>query len=368
MIIFFLYFILLYALVMGSLLALWEIEEGDYSGAIPPVSVIVPFRNEANILYDTLEDFKNLSVEEIIFCNDHSDDNSKDIVRGYIDKYGIKNWKLIDNRSEGKKAAITTAVNISSHNIIFTTDADCTVTDKGIIYLLSEFRDREIQMVCGPVSVNPGKSFLSKYQLAEWASITLVTNYFFKISKPLMCSAANMAYRKSAFRGVDGYKNNENVSSGDDEYLLKKIAKTYGPKSILYINHPHALVTTFPTPDLPLYLSQRARWAGKWKAHKDLSHTVTAIFFFLLAIIQLSSMMLLESRLEYILSFIIFWLVKIGVDFLVLGHVMKTYHRKISFRKMISISVFHPLSVIVIGVFSIFVKNTWKGRVVVTKA
>lgn len=369
MIIFFLGFILLYALVMGGLLTKWKIERDDYSGHIPYVSLIVPFRNEASILYKTLGALKDLSVQEIILCNDHSEDNSCNIIRGYIHKNGLNHWKLIDNRGVGKKAAITTAVGICRNEIIYTTDADCTVSDKGIFHMVNKFRDSEIHMVCGPVSVNDGKSFLEKYQLAEWASISLVTNYFFKISQPLMCSAANMAYRKSTFFRVEGYKNNENVSSGDDEYLLKKIVKTYGPKSTLYINNPEALVTTIPTTDLPLYLSQRARWAGKWKAHKEVSHAGTAILFFLLSVIQLSSIMLLLSNvLAYNLFFLVFWLVKVGVDFLVLGHVMKTYHRNISFKEMIIVSVFHPLSVMVIGVFSIFVKNTWKGRVVLTKA
>ena len=368
MIIFFSGFILLYALVMGVLLTKWKVDSMDYLGPVPYASLIMPFRNEADILHHTLESLRDLSIEEIIFCNDQSEDNSREIIQAYINKYDLEHWKLIDNNGIGKKAAVTTAVGISSHDLIFTTDADCTVTNEGVVHMLRSFINHEIQMVCGPVSVNVGKSFLEKYQLAEWASISLVTNYFFKINKPLMCSAANMAYRKSAFLGVGGYKHNENISSGDDEYLLKKITSKFGAKSIFYTNHPVALVTTIPTTDLAIYLSQRARWAGKWKAHKQLSHAGTALLFFLFAVIQISSVLLLGHKLEYNLFFFVFWMAKSGVDFLVLGHVIKTYHRNISFIEMIGVSVYHPLSVIVIGVFSIFVKNTWKGRVVLTKA
>jgi len=352
---------------MACLLNKWKITQYTRPVEVPDFSLIIPFRNEADNLPRTLEALKDLSAGEIILCNDHSEDNSYDIIQIYIIKNQLAHWKLIDSNGIGKKAAVTTAVRMSSYKFIFTTDADCTITDEGMVHMLSAFRDKDVQMVCGPVSVTSGDSFLEKYQEAEWASISLVTNYFFKISKPLMCSAANMVYRKSAFLGVDGYINNENVSSGDDEYLLKKIVSHYGPNSVFYSNHPVALVTTIPTGDFSRYLSQRARWAGKWKAHKELSHAGTALLFFLIALIQISSVLLLGENFMLNLLFFGFWMVKIAVDYLVLGHVMKTYQRNISLLGMIGNSVFHPLSVTLIGVFSIFVKITWKGRVVLTK-
>jgi len=368
MIIVFLGFILIYVSVMVVLLTQWKTKQNNLQEKLPLFSLIIPFRNEAHILPYTLEALAGLEKGEIIFCNDHSEDDSSSIVSNYIRKNNIKHWKLIDNSGIGKKAAITTAVNFSSHDLIFTTDIDCTLTADGISSILKIFQNEKIQMVCGPVYVTSGESFLEKYQQAEWASIALVTNYFFEIGRPLMCSAANMAYRKSAFFGVDGYKSNENVSSGDDEFLLKKIVSKYGTHSVFYCNDPVALATTIPTDGLMTYLSQRARWAGKWKAHKELSHAGTAILFFLLASIQISSVLLLGTKFENNLMFFVFWAIKISVDFLVLGHVVKTYHRKISYMRMIGNSVFHPLSVILIGIFSIFVKNTWKGRVVLTKA
>ena len=36
-----------------------------------------------------------------------------------------------------------------------------------------------------------------------------------------------MAYKKAAFLEVEGYRGNEEIPSGDDEFLLQKIAKRY---------------------------------------------------------------------------------------------------------------------------------------------
>ena len=368
MIVFFLSFILFYSLVMMGLLSKWKIGPDTEKVAIPDFTLIVPFRNEEENFVKTLDTLRNLKVAEIIFCDDHSEDRSAEIVAHYIRQFDLPHWKLITNSGLGKKAAITSAVIWSRHDIIMTTDADCFLTNKGINHLVSFFRHPSIQMVCGPVTVMPGDSFLEKYQVAEWASISLVTNYFFKIKKPLMCSAANMAYRKDAFLSVDGYRHNEFVSSGDDEYLLKKIAKHFGPASIMYTCHPDAVVKTIATADFKTYISQRARWAGKWKAHRQAEHAGTALLFFVIALIQVSSVGLLGGSLINIVCFFVFWIAKIAVDQLVLGKVMEVYHKKQSILTMVSNSVFHPLSVILIGIFSIFVKNTWKGRVVLTKA
>jgi len=368
MILFFLGFILFYSLVMIGLLSKWEYQPANNTGPAPLFSLIIPFRNEEMNLQKTLDSFKELSGAEIIFCNDHSGDNSVYIIESYIRQYNLDHWKLITNSGQGKKAAITTAVGYSRNDIIITTDADCFMTNRGLVHLLSYFKNRNIQMVCGPVNVTEGDSFLEKYQIAEWASISLVTNFFFQISKPLMCSAANMAYRKDAFLAVEGYRHNESISSGDDEYLLKKISGHFTPDSIRYTVHPEAVVKTIPTGDLEAYISQRARWAGKWKAHRQFEHAGTALLFFIIALIQIGTVLLLDGSFEHSLLFFVFWGAKIGVDHLVLGKVIKVYHQEQSIISMVINSVFHPLSVILIGIFSIFVKNTWKGRVVLTKA
>lgn len=364
----FLIFAVIYILLLALLYSQWKISAPLPNKFYEPVSLIIPFRNEEVNLPRILDSIRHASPDEVIFCNDHSDDDSVKVVQGYIIDHDLGHWKLIDSRGIGKKAALTTAVHYSYHDIILTTDADCIVPANWVKHIIAGFNDPQVNMVCGGVSVTEGHTLIEIFQKAEWASIALVTQFFFKIYKPLTCSAANMAYRKSAFMNVGGYKENEDVSSGDDEFLLKKISSTFGPKSVVFLNNPEIQVKTFPTPNLSSYITQRARWAGKWKAHKEWSHASTALFFFAIAILQLSSFTLLLGSREDLLCFFIFWIAKSGAEYLVLGKVLQNYHKKISIFPMIMVSILQPISVIVIGIFSNFVKNSWKGRLVLTKA
>jgi len=59
-----------------------------------------------------------------------------------------------------------------------------------------------------------------------------------------MSSAANLAYRKAAFLTVKGYQGNFEYSSGDGDFLLKKIVNEFGAESCRYMHHHTALVYT----------------------------------------------------------------------------------------------------------------------------
>jgi len=73
----------------------------------------------------------------------------------------------------------------------------------------------------------------------------LVTNYVFtKIKIVDVCSAANIAYRKSAFERSMDTKESWNQPSGDDEFLLRKLRKKYPKGSCVYVIQAGALVYT----------------------------------------------------------------------------------------------------------------------------
>lgn len=363
----FLFYGILYMLMLSVLCSQWQTVTDIPRKAVGSTSMVIPFRNEGKNLPRIFDSIKSASADEVIFCNDHSEDNSVSLIQDYKLRNRLVSWKIINNEGEGKKAAITTAVKCSSNQYVFTTDADCIVPPYWVKLVMAAFEDPKVNMVCGGVSVTEGMSLLEIFQKAEWASIVLVSQFFFKIKRPLMCSAANMAYRRSVFLEIGGYKDNDKISSGDDEFLLKKIYVTYGSNSVVYLNNPATVVNTFPTQDLTKYIAQRARWAGKWKAHKEWYHAGTAIFFLILAVLQLATFLLLFGDWKDIVVFFAFWVSKGVTDYLIINKVLKDYNKEISGLYLIFTSVLHPLSVIAIVVSSIFVKNYWKGRPVITK-
>ncbi|UOQ76719.1 hypothetical protein MUN84_19715 [Hymenobacter sp. 5516J-16] len=82
-----------------------------------------------------------------------------------------------------------------------------------------------------------------------------------------MCNGANLAYRRADFFAVDGFRGNEAVPSGDDEFLLHKLHAAF-PGSIRFLRQEGAMVQTAAQPTVRLLLRQRVRWASKWRHYQ----------------------------------------------------------------------------------------------------
>lgn len=177
-----------------------------------------------------------------------------------------------------------------------------------------------------------------------------------------MCSGANLSYRKSAFLEAMGYEGNRDFSSGDDEFLLKKIVKTFGAESCIYLPFAENLVQTKPEPSWKALINQRVRWAGKWKAHRSFSHAVSAVFSFLVQFVWLGSIGLLTLGSLGILIFGLVWTSKILGEKRSLGKVLRSLG--IKYRKTDSVltSFIHPIYVLAVGFGAVVGNFTWKGR------
>ena len=60
-----------------------------------------------------------------------------------------------------------------------------------------------------------------------------------------MCNGANLAYSKSVFNEVNGFKDVDAIASGDDMLLMQKIKQHY-PGSIGYLFSSQVTVATQP--------------------------------------------------------------------------------------------------------------------------
>src|SRR5690606_29045152 len=233
---------------------------------VPPkdltMALLVPYRNEARNLPDLLHNLERVipNTMEVVFINDESGDNSSAFILAFLQKNNLPHWKLLENSGVGKKSAITTGVCYTEADIILTTDADCTLPDHWPQLISKAFHHDHVQMFAGPVMTESGKGFFSQFQQIEWASNLLMIKYFSSVGNPLMCSGANMAYRKSAFKAVGGYEENINHLSGDDVFLLMKITKKFGPTSFQFTNRKQILVKTKYLSNVSSFIQQRVRW------------------------------------------------------------------------------------------------------------
>ncbi len=368
---FYLLFACFYFLTLLGLKSYWERQAQNYSELRTEnlsASLLIPFRNEAENLPSLIFQLKKLSYPnlEILLINDLSEDNSFEILlEAFREDHRVQ---VIPSIGEGKKAALRTGVNLAEGELILTSDADCVFPENWVEQIRAAFSSPQTQLVAGPVQVLGRNNFLNEFQKLDWASIALITHYSFEVQNPLMCSAANLAFRKSAFLAVDGYVGNENYLSGDDEFLLKKIQSQFGSGSCVYLKNPESLVLTHAEDCWGKLLNQRARWASKWDKHQSFSHSIAGLIPFLIQLVWLSSVILLVEGLMGILLFLGIWTIKFFTEWMTLGKVLSSFKLPISKRGILFTTFAHPLYVLLVGMKSLTGKGYWKGRKIVKKS
>lgn len=338
-------------------------KENFVSNGYVPVSIIVPFRNEEANLAHCLESIclNQYAEFEVICVDDHSSDASREKVVMMQEKFPQVQLRLLSNLGEGKKAAISHAVDMSIYDVILTTDSDCEVPSDWIMMMVERL-GKHTQLVAGPVMSVKGEGYFKGFQQIDWASIGLVTRAAIYHNRPLMCSAANMLYRKAAFISVGGYSGNEQVLSGDDEFLLKKIAQNFGPSAIAYQAHVGALVYTEAMKTWRDLIQQRVRWASKWRQHGFSFHSWTAVVpaLFQFTFLGLFFLPVLSPKLWWLASLLL--ILKLLVERFVLGAVLQSYGIFQPFRVWLLTSLIHPVYVVIVSIQTFYRKIEWKGR------
>ena len=336
------------------------IQTPGFSGKI---SLVIPFRNEQPNLPHLAQQVKKLCRKEveIFLVDDQSEDGSFESLSEML--HGLSHVRVIQSPGLGKKASLTYGISMATAELIVTSDADCDFPENWLHYLTAPLVSPEVQLVAGPVvsKVN-GSSFLRRFQQLEWLSILLMTQFSFLRKQPLMCSGANLAFKKAAFLAVGGYSGNEHVLSGDDEFLLKKISSAFGGGACIYLPSKEVLVQTSPQFNWIDLFRQRIRWAGKWKVHRSFSHGLIAVFAFLIQMIWLGSFFLFPLTWNGLSLLLFCWVIKIMAEKISLGKVASTLGFKPALNVFFLTGLVHPIYVIGVGIGTVFFKVKWKGR------
>jgi cellulose synthase/poly-beta-1,6-N-acetylglucosamine synthase-like glycosyltransferase len=331
-----------------------------------PVSVIVAARNEAGSISHTIEDLLaqdyDKTLLEIIFIDDHSTDNTVEIITGYKD---IKLIILNEDKALNsyKKKAIQTAISGATGKLIVTTDADCRMGPNWLKTIVSYYEEHDYKMISSPVVYFKEQSFFERAQALEFLYLIGLGASTIGNGKPSTCNGANLAYERDAFYEVGGFKGIDDLASGDDELLLHKMAAKYG-KKIGFLRNYDAMVYTFAKPNMSEFIQQRKRWASKSTRYKNKSIIVLGVFVWLF---NLSILANVVAGLFVGLFFkvaLVQLLIKIVFEFLFLWDVTRFAKRRELLALMPALSLMHIIYIIFIGVAGNSGKYNWKGRMV----
>lgn len=333
------------------------------------VTVIIPFRNESENILHSLKSIEaqNYPREkyEVLFVNDFSQDDSLQKISDYKKSDNIKILSVPSDYSMNahKKRAIRFGIQNAKGKIILTTDADCNHNVDWLKSLLSCMKD-DVGFVSGPVEFYSNESFFSKLQKIEFAGLVITGAGLIGSGKPIICNAANIAYRKNAFDKVNGFNDQMNLSSGDDELLMQKIWKETDYKVKFCINKK-AIVETDPNRTVKQFYQQRKRWASKGLFYADKFLIVKLILIYLFYVGLLVQLVLgIFFSIYFVFSFIISFFLKALVEFLVLKKGSSVLFDKFFLIPFPIAEIIHLPYIIIAGISGAFGNFKWKNRTV----
>jgi cellulose synthase/poly-beta-1,6-N-acetylglucosamine synthase-like glycosyltransferase len=298
---------------------------------------------------------------EILLLNDHSEDGSMAVAEETLKLSAFSKCTFIHPALAGKKAAITEGVKHAMGKIIVTIDADCRVGPEWLASIDRNFSHDAVKMVFGAVKIEPTKTIFQSMQAIEFASLIGTGAATMAYGIPTMSNGANLAFRKLAFEEVDGYEGNLEIASGDDEFLMRKIAAKY-QDGIRFNNDQQGIVVTNPQSSVGDFFYQRIRWAGKWSAHTDVKTKLLAVFIFIFhaAILVTPVIATFNDNVWVAVGFIL--LVKAYLEYRFLRIVNFWLNVSWSWPAFILLQATYSFYAVSVGIATLFVKPVWKGR------
>lgn len=335
------------------------------------VAIIVPIRNEEKSIALLLQDLCNQtypqSLVTIYLADDSSTDRTPEILtkwkQDFPSVFKSVQLKKEFNTWKGKKKWIASALADASETFVLTTDADCRIPETWVQTMVDNYLATGASFVSGPVRMLGTPTFWNGMQALEFSSLVGSGASAIGIHYPLMCNGANVGYSRDAYLTVHGFVGNSDVASGDDEFLMHKMASEISRKAVVFCKDTAALVSTEPASNWSVFYQQRKRWAGKWGNYKLRYVQGIALWIF---IFHLSLIIALFLAMFLIMSWkwlIFLWLVKALTDYFYLKSVAGFLSIDFKNSTFIYAVVLYPFYAVAFGILSRFGSYTWKERI-----
>jgi len=331
------------------------------------ISIIIPFRNEEENILINLKSIESqrypIEKYEVIYVDDFSEDRSFEILSNNITKDNIRILSVPKDYSTNahKKRAIRYGIENAKGDIIVTTDADCIYEDEWLHYLMLSF-DPVTGFVSGPVEFISDGNLFSEFQKLEFAGLVLTGAGLIGSNHPTICNAANIAYRKNVFIDVGGFKDNMNLSSGDDELLMQKVSKDTDFR-VKFCIDKKAIVKTSANKTIENFIQQRKRWASKglFYADKSLVLKLMLIYTFYFGLI-LQLILGLTTHISFLFPFIMSLLLKFAFEFMILHKGKDKLFSDLNLKYFFPTELIQIPYIIYAGLVGTFGNYFWKSR------
>lgn len=231
------------------------------SSDLPSLSVVICAKNEEANLQRFLPEVLNQDYPnfEVIVVNDCSQDDTEMLLSQFKTQYSNLYYTSIPFDkifTHGKKLPLSVGIKAAKNEHLVFTDADCRPMDnQWLRRIASGFSDgKEIVLAHGAYEKKSG--FLN--MLIRYDAFLIATQYFgYALAKvPYMGVGRNLAYKKSLYTKVGGFKNHQSILSGDDDLFVSEVATS---KNVSVVKSPEARTISIPVDRWSYFVNQKQR-------------------------------------------------------------------------------------------------------------
>ncbi len=289
---------LFYLLYYHLRLMRYKVEPVTAQPVMPPVSVIISARNEAENLarFLPLVLAQHYHQFEVVVVNDCSFDASYLLLQQL--QATSPHLKVVTVTEHprfktGKKFALTMGIKAAAHEHLLFTDADCEpASAQWLMGMASCFAENEqAQIILGYSPYTKTKGFINAFTRFE--TIKTGMNYLSAAlaGNPYMGIGRNLAYTKTLFFSNKGFAAHMHLMAGDDDLFVNHHASANN--TVIQI-HPDAFTFSETKTSLAAYFRQKKRHMGVGKYYRS-SHrrllsadAISGFLFYLTLILGLA--------------------------------------------------------------------------------
>jgi len=357
----FIIFSMLYTLViLLVIIGLLRIREGK-SQAQPSISIVIAAKNEEQRIFPLLESLAKSDYPkdkyEVIIVDDASTDHTYRVASVFAGDR--PNWKVLkmdqaSDRYHAKKMALTKAIEQSSGELIFVTDADCRVPAKWLKTMAAHFTD-DTNMVLGYSPLERKSGWLGTLLDFDNLFSAIVVAAPAMLGFPISSVGRNMAFRRSAYDSIGGYASLTKFRSGDDIHLTERIRDHCKGKITFCADSESFVHTKSPDTGREIFYQQIR------KNSKIMDKSIKSASF---------SVFLFTSLILYIFlplinpAWLTVWLIALGIKFSIEFIALLLSVRIFQSPKLIPwlpvMQIFYPFYVTILGVAGWLHLYKWK--------
>lgn len=187
----------------------------------PSLTVAIPAYNEEDTISDTIQsalDAEYPGERSIIVVNDGSQDNTSKEIEKYLADEEVN---LIDQKNQGKGAALNTALDESETDLFACLDADSYLKNESLKNIVSELDEDQAGLASAMKVYNP-RNLLQKLQWVEYLLGIFLRNIMEEINSIHVTPGPLSIYRTKLLKEVGGFDNESLVEDQEICFRFQK--------------------------------------------------------------------------------------------------------------------------------------------------